>query len=96
MIVQISTDADADIRSAYWFYEGQSFGLGDYFRDCILSDIDSLADYGGIHEISHGYQRIISKRFPYVIYYELECEVVTVVAVLDARRNPSGIRDRLS
>lgn len=96
MIVNISSDAEADISEGYWFYEEQRDGLGDYFRDCIVADIDSLAFYGGIHEISYGYHRKLASRFPFVIYYKVEDEVVTVVAVLDARRNPSWTRNRLS
>lgn len=96
MIVNISTDAEADIREGYWFYEDQSSGLGDYFRDCIIADIDSLTFYGGIHEISYLYHRKLATRFPFAIYYKVDGETVTVVAVLDARRDPSWTRDRLS
>jgi plasmid stabilization system protein ParE len=96
MIVEISSDAENDIREGYWFYEEQAIGLGDYFRDCIIADIDSLSFYGGIHETAYGYQRMLAKRFPFVIYYRVEEETVTVVAVLDARRDPSWTRNRLS
>jgi plasmid stabilization system protein ParE len=95
MIVRVSSDAEADIIEGFWFYERQSLGLGDYFRDCILADIESLAWLGGVHGTAYGYQRVLSKRFPFVIYYEAHSEHVTVVAVLDARRDPSWIRDRL-
>ena len=64
MIVNISNDAEADIREGYCFYEEQNDGLGDYFRDCIIADIDSLAFYGGIHEVSCGYHRKLASRFP--------------------------------
>ena len=96
MIVNISNNAEADIRDGYWFYEEQNDGLGGYFRDCIIADIDSLAFYGGIHEISYGYHRKLASRFPFAIYYEVDGDVVTVVAVLDARRGPSWTRDRLT
>ena len=95
MIVQISSDAEADIAEGFWFYERQSLGLGDYFRHCLLADIDLLATIGGVHESAYGFQRMLSKRFPFVIYYEVQKGCVTVVAVLDARRDPSWIRDRL-
>jgi hypothetical protein len=96
MIVNISSDVEVDISQGYWFYEEQRDGLGDYFRDCIVSDIDSLAFYGGIHETSYAYHRKLASRFPFVIYYKVDDEVVTVVAVLDARRDPSWTRNRLS
>lgn len=96
MIVAITSDAEADIGQGYWFYEEQSAGLGDYFRDCILADIDSLMFYGGIHEVIFGYHRMLARTFPFSIYYKLLHDQVIVVAVLDARRDPSWIRDRLS
>ena len=96
MNVNISDDAEADIREGYWFYEKQNDGLGNYFRDCIIADIDSLAFYGGIHEVSNGYHRKLASRFPFAVYYKVDTDAVTVVAVLDARRDPSWTRDRLS
>jgi plasmid stabilization system protein ParE len=96
MIVHISSDAEEDLIEGFWFYERQSPGLGDYFRSCLISDIESLAYFGGIHEIVHGFYRALSQRFPFCIYYRMEQETVTVVAVLDARRSPSWIRHRLS
>jgi hypothetical protein len=63
MIVSISFDAEADLAEGYWFYERQSPGLGDYFRSCLIADIDSLSYYGGIHEIALGHHRSLSKRF---------------------------------
>ena len=35
--------------------------------------------------------RLLSKRFPYGIYYEIRDEVVIVVAVLDLIQNPKNI-----
>lgn len=96
MKVKISSDAEVDIGEGYWFYEHQSVGLGDHFRDCVVSDIESLALHGGIHETAYGYYRMLTKRFPFAIYYEVHDDVVTVVAVLDARRDPSWTRQRLS
>ncbi len=95
MIVDISSDAEEDLIDGYWSYEGQSPGLGNYFRDCLIADIESLAYYGGIHAIEYGLYRALSKRFPFCIYYRVDEDVVTVAAVLDARRDQLWIRQRL-
>jgi len=79
-----------DLKIGEEFYEKQSMGLGNYFRDSILSDIESLWLYGGIHQKIYGLHRLLSKRFPYGIYYDLENNIVTVVAVLDLRQNPKN------
>ncbi len=95
MIVDISSDGEEDLIEGYWFYERQSPGLGDYFRSCLIADIESLAYFGGIHAIECGFHRALSKRFPFCIYYRVDEGIVTVVAVLDARRDPLWTRQRL-
>ena len=59
-------------------------------------EIDSLTLYGGIHPKFFGYHRMLSKRFPYAIYYKFEeGSVVVVWRVLDLRREPKKIRQSL-
>ena len=70
-------------------------GVGDYFIDSILADLDSLILFAGIHPIYFGFHRMLSKRFPFGIYYEVEDEMVYVYAILDLRRDPLWIRKRL-
>jgi plasmid stabilization system protein ParE len=97
VIVNISSDAEEnDILEGFQFYEEQAEGLGSYFRDCIISDIESLQFYGGIHEVSYGYRRMLAKRFPFAIYYTLDGDKVFVIAVLDERRDPHWIQERLN
>jgi hypothetical protein len=96
MRVQILDEAQRDLVEGYRFYEGQGEGLGDYFLDSLFSDIDSLQFYAGIHPVYFGYNRLLSKRFPFAVYYRIENEMVRVYAVLDCRREPSWTRSRLS
>ena len=84
-------EVSIDIKIAELFYEKQTKGLGGYFKDSIISDIESLWLYGGIHRKVFGLYRLLSKRFPYGIYYEADKDIVIVVAVLDLRQNPKNI-----
>lgn len=96
MKIKVLKSASQDLIDGYWFYEKQSEGLGAYFLDTLYSDIDSLAIYGGIHPIYFDkYNRALSKRFPFAIYYRLENHTVLVYAILDCRRNPAWIRKRI-
>lgn len=95
MRVQVLDEATADLADGFRFYEQQTDGLGDYFLDSLWSDIQSLRFSGGIHAIHNGYHRLISKRFPYAVYYRIEDGIVCVRAVLDCRRNPKWISERL-
>ena len=91
--VLILDRARDDMDMAHDFYDRCEIGVGDYFIDCILSDISSLKFYFGLHRMQYGFHRLSSKRFPYSIYYEVEEEVVRIVAVLDMRMKPSIIRE---
>ena len=62
--------------------------MWDYFLDSLFSDIDSLALYAGIHRKVFGHHRLLSKRFPYAIYYQTGGEGVVVHRVLDCRQDP--------
>ncbi len=95
MKVTILDAAERDLQEGYCFYERQSPGLGAYFLDSLYSDIDSLAYYGGIHHLAFGHHRLLSRRFPFAVYYRVQENQVVVMAVLDCRRNPSWIRERL-
>ncbi len=95
MKIRILSPAEDDLEEGYRFYDSQSPGLGSYFLDCLYSDIDSLTYFGGIHPIVLGHHRLLSKRFPFAVYYRRTEDVVVVFAVLDCRRNPSWVRKRL-
>lgn len=95
MQIKILDDAEYDIENGIYFYETQSKGLGRYFLDTILADIDSLLIYAGIHIKIRGYYRLLSKRFPFAIYYKIENEIVKVYAILDCRQNPTWLEIRL-
>ncbi|HHJ38225.1 MAG: hypothetical protein AXA67_00975 [Methylothermaceae bacteria B42] len=96
MRIKLSSTAEQQLLSGYHFYEGQSEGLGDYFLNSLMADIDSLQIYAGVHAIHFGkYHRLLAKRFPYSIYYRIENGNVLVFAVLDNRRNPEWIKDQL-
>jgi plasmid stabilization system protein ParE len=94
--IRVLPSAIRDLENGRDFYDAQDLGVGDYFQDCLLSDIDSLVLYGGIHRQVFGFYRCLSKRFPYAIYYRLvDCQVVLIYRVLDCRRDPKRIKRSL-
>lgn len=96
MRIEILDAAQADLLSGYTFYKRQRLDLGDYFLDSLFSDIGSLLLFGGIQPIYFDkYYRLLSKRFPYAIYYRIEGDAIRIYAVLDCRRDPQRTDDRL-
>ena len=96
MNVRILDEAEQDLIDGFRFYKIQDEGLGDYFLDSLFSDIDSLRLYAGIHSVHLGYHRLLSKRFPYAVYYKVDGQTANVLAVLDCRQDPTTIVDRLT
>jgi plasmid stabilization system protein ParE len=92
MKIKLTSSAVDDLSEGRFFYEKQGEGLGEYFFDSLFSDIDSLTLYAGIHPKVFGYHRMLSKRFPYAIYYKLEEKSAVIVwRILDLRRHPRKI-----
>ncbi len=94
-VVILSEVAD-DLNDGKAFYDRSEPGIGDYFWDSLFADIESLVIYAGVHGRVHGLHRMLAKRFPYAIYYEIADEVAYVVAVLPMRRSPQWIKRRLN
>lgn len=96
MKVKILSSAARDLLDGYRFYEKQASGVGGYFLDALFSDIDSLIVNAGIHSIYFGrYHRLLSKRFPFAVYYRVENGAALVYAVLGCRRDPTWIRNKV-
>ena len=84
-----------DLNAGKSFYDQRESGVGDYFWDSLVADIESLIIYAGIHNKKYGLYRMLAKRFPYAIYYEIKNEIAYVVAVLPMRRDPLWIKRKL-
>lgn len=95
MRIKILESATQDLMRGFRFYEQQGIDIGSYFLDALFSDIDSLLITAGMHGIHFGKHRMLSKRFPFAIYYTMQDDIVLVHAVLDCRQNPRKIASRL-
>jgi len=97
MKIRILKSARQDLADGRDFYRCQADGIGDYFLDSLFSDIESLLLYAGVHTVYFGkFYRLLSKRFPFAIYYRLEHRTILVYAVLDCRRSPAWHRKKLA
>lgn len=92
--VVVIDEAVDDLEDGKAFYESIEEGIGDYFIDCLLSDINSLRIHAGTHPTRPLLQNALN-RFPFAIYYDVDNGIARVAAVLDMRRDPSWIRKEL-
>lgn len=88
-------EAVADLESGRRFYDQQEDGVGGYFWDSLMADIESLVIQAGIHRKECGFHRMFAKHFPYAVYYDVSGGNAYVVGVLPVRRDPAWTERRL-
>ena len=95
--IKITEYAKNDLEIAYEFYENQKKGLGNYFIEIILSEIKMLEFYGCLHQKFFEVHRMLSKKFPFGIYYDCDTneKIIYIIAILDLRKNPNSIEKYL-
>lgn len=97
MTVHVLRSAHEDILKAARFYEKQEKGLGERVIAFLETEVMKLGETAGIHPVHRGFYRaVVQGAFPYyLIYYTVDSKGVHVRAILDHRRNPRKIRQRL-
>ena len=87
--VVLAPAAESDIEEAFHWYEERDAGAASAFRREAFEAIDQLAlDPMRWRADGNGNRRRLLKRFPYSVWFEVQAEIVTVLAV--AHRHPHG------
>jgi plasmid stabilization system protein ParE len=92
----VRPEAEADIATAFAWYEEQRAGLGSDFLDEIGRCFQRIEDHPEIYPIVYRrYRRALTRRFPYKVFYVVEQDYVSVVAIVHAARHSQRWRSRL-
>jgi len=86
----------ADLDAGRSWYEELSAGLGDAFVvECseALDRIQRNPDWVAVG--AYGVRSLRIRRFPYVIHYHLEGEMIVVFAIIFGGRDPSARQGRI-
>lgn len=94
-LIRFLDEAHRDLKAGRVFYNHLQQGVGTWFNDSVLADIESLYLYAGIHTRHRGHFRLLAKRFPYAVYYDVDAQYITIVAILPLRRDPGWITGQL-
>jgi toxin ParE1/3/4 len=95
-VVQVRRAAELDVAEAQLWYETQLSGLGVEFHSEVSQVIDRLSQTPLIYQaVYRDIRRAIVHRFPYLLWYRVLGEVVTVVACTYGGRDPRRIETRL-
>lgn len=82
--------ADLDIESTFQWYENEQQGLGLEFLEELRATYTRIVE-GPLkyEELRSGIRRALVRRFPYAVYFSIEADVIVVLTVLHASRDPA-------
>ena len=90
--VQVRRAAELDVGEAQLWYEAQRSGLSAEFHSEVSQVIDRLSETPLIYQIVYrDVRRAVVRRFPYLIWYQVLGELVTVLACTPGRQDPRKV-----
>lgn len=93
--LHILPDAESDIREAFLWYHERSPIAAYAFRTELFTAIDQLATDALIWpQDKDAIRSYILRHFPYKVFYEVQKDMVTILAVAHHRRKPGYWRER--
>jgi hypothetical protein len=94
--LSIAPEVEQDIVSGIDWYNLQLENLGFEFEQAIYEAIEIIVESTLHFQIRYDVFRIcFLKRFPYGIHYTIEKNVVKIVMVVHAHRNPVNWKERI-
>ncbi len=88
-------EAQADLDEAYYWYEQRHEGLGADFLLCVEEGLERIRRTPELYPLVHKeLRRMLIRRFPYGLFYLVEEEMIVVVAVFHASRDPKQWQSR--
>ena len=93
--IVLSPDAQADFSSIVWWYQQIDPDLAKRFALEALAILHRIAQFPYSFSVIEGtVRRAGLKRFRYLIYYSLDMDLISVIAVVHERRDDSVWMDR--
>jgi len=94
--VVIRPEAEAELQEAFDWYESRRVGLGEAFLSCVEAAVASAARDPEMHQTVHGaMRRVLTRRFPYGVFFAVEPERLVILAVFHGHRNPAELMRRI-
>ena len=86
--VIIRPGAEADLREAHQWHDAKRAGLGSEFWDEVKRAIGFLEEQPDRRPPYYrDWRRVVTRRFPYKLFYRIETDRVVVFRVLHAKRD---------
>ena len=94
--VSFRPKAELDLVDAISWYRDIHEGLGDEFLARVEEALDRIRHFPEAYPIvEEDVRRVLTRRFPYGLFYFLDEESIVVIAVLNNSRDPGEWQSRL-
>jgi plasmid stabilization system protein ParE len=92
-LLLVRPEAERDLATARDWYEEKSEGLGDEFLDSVAGAMREIEGNSGRSRFYYrNFRRVLLRRFPYKIFYQVIAQRVVIFRVLHAKQNhPRGL-----
>ena len=89
MIIRFTPEADLELTEAREWYSHQRDDLDLEFMQCIDNALSRVASNPLLFPVVYrDLRRIVVRRFPFAIFYNIQVDEIQVVAVFHSRRDP--------
>ncbi|MGB5696173.1 MAG: type II toxin-antitoxin system RelE/ParE family toxin [Polyangiales bacterium] len=89
--LRVSPEAEAELQSAAIWYEQKRRGLGIEFVAVVDRAFESILENPEacpVWRADRPYRKYFLKRFPYVVFFDIDAAAVEIIAVAHAKRRP--------
>ena len=94
--VSFRPEAELDLVNALSWYRNIHEGLGEDFLTRVEEALDRIRHFPEAYPIvEEDVRRVLTRRFPYGLFYFLDEESIVVIAVLNSSRDPGEWQSRL-
>ena len=95
MILDINEDADRELNDAADYYDSESPGLGTLLLDQVEVGYQRILENPhAAEEIDSGIRKLVLATFPFNLVYEIDGDVILILAVAHQRRRPHYWHER--
>jgi toxin ParE1/3/4 len=78
-----------DVELSFAWYERQRKGLGFEFLDCVEASLQNIMNNPEMYQVRYSrFRGCPIRRFPFLIFYSIEDNVIVVQSVFHNRQDP--------
>jgi toxin ParE1/3/4 len=93
--IELSDEAEIDFDKSYEYYTLKSEKTANAFYKQIDSGLRKIGQSPTSHQkVYHEIRKFVLKKFPFIIYYQIEEPIIKVIAIFHTSRNPELWEER--